>query len=205
MAGGAGVMAGRLRVGVLISGRGSNLGALIEACAAPDFPARIVLVISNKADAAGLDLARTAGIPTQIIRHGDFPDRAGFEQALTKALEQAQVELVCLAGFMRVLTPVFVDHWQGRILNVHPSLLPKYPGLDTHARAIAAGDTWAGCTIHFVTHEIDGGPIVIQERVPIMPGDTPDTLARRVLGAEHKAYPTALFQVASIRTQAASV
>lgn len=189
----------RLRVGVLISGRGSNMSALIEACAKPGFPAEIVLVISNNAHAAGLDFARQAGIPAQTIDHRAFPDRGVFEHALTEALEQANVDLVCLAGFMRVLTPVFVDHWQGRVLNVHPSLLPKYPGLDTHARAIAAGDSEAGCTIHFVTREVDGGPIVIQERVPILPGDTPDSLARRVLDAEHQAYPKALFKVASSR------
>ncbi|MFO1190400.1 MAG: phosphoribosylglycinamide formyltransferase [Alphaproteobacteria bacterium] len=189
-------MPGQLRVGVLISGRGSNMVALAEACAAPDSPARIVVVLSNKADAAGLDFARQAGIPTVVIRHGDYPDRGSFERALTAALEDAGVELVCLAGFMRVLTPVFVDHWQGRTLNVHPSLLPKYPGLDTHARAIAAGDPEAGCTIHIVTREVDGGPIVVQERVPILPGDTPDTLAARVLAAEHRAYPLALFKVA---------
>jgi len=203
MAGGSRVMPGPLRVGVLISGRGSNMIALAEACAAPDSPARIVVVISNKAEAAGLDFARKAGIPTVVIRHGDYPDRASFERALTAALEDAGVELVCLAGFMRVLTPVFVDRWQGRALNVHPSLLPKYPGLDTHARAIAAGDPEAGCTIHFVTREVDGGPIVVQERVPVLPGDTPDTLAARVLAAEHKAYPRALFKVASDRPQAA--
>jgi len=196
------VSPGRIRVGVLISGRGSNLKALIDACADRDFPARIAVVISNKADVGGLAIAGAAAIPTTIIRHGDFPDRAAFERALTKALDAAGVDLVCLAGFMRVLTPVFVDHWQGRVLNVHPSLLPKYPGLDTHARAIAAGDREAGCTVHLVTREVDGGPIIVQKRVPILPADTPDSLAARVLAAEHIAYPQALREVAARRLTA---
>lgn len=193
----------RLKVAVLISGRGSNMGALIDACAVPDFPAEIVLVVSNRADAAGLETAKAAGVPTALIGHRDYPDRASFEAALNAALDAAGVELVCLAGFMRLLTADFVRRWHDRLINIHPSLLPKHKGLDTHARAIAAGDTEHGCTVHFVTAEMDGGPIIAQAQVPVLAGDTPDTLAARVLEQEHRLYPEALATVARSKVPAA--
>lgn len=182
----------RLTVAVLISGRGSNLQSLIEACAAPEFPAEIKLVISNRADAGGLAHAAQAGIPSAVIPHRDYPSRETFDAALTAALEQAGAELVCLAGFMRLLTPGFVARWRDRLVNIHPSLLPAFPGLDTHARALAAGVRFAGCTVHFVRAEMDNGPIIVQAVVPVLDGDDADSLAARVLAAEHKAYPLAL-------------
>jgi phosphoribosylglycinamide formyltransferase-1 len=182
----------RLNVAVLISGRGSNLQSLIEACAAPGFPAEIKLVISNRADAKGLAHAAQAGIPSAVIPHRDYPSREAFDAALTSALEQADAELVCLAGFMRLLTPGFVARWRDRLVNIHPSLLPAFPGLDTHARALAAGVRFAGCTVHFVRAEMDEGPIIVQAAVPVLDGDDADGLAARVLAAEHKAYPLAL-------------
>ena len=182
----------RLTVAVLISGRGSNLQSLIEACAAPGFPAEIKLVISNRADALGLAHAAQAGIPSAVIPHRDYPTREAFDAALTAALEQAGAELVCLAGFMRLLTPRFVAHWRDRLVNIHPSLLPAFPGLDTHARALAAGVRFAGCTVHFVRAEMDEGPIIVQAAVPVLEGDDAESLAARVLAAEHKAYPLAL-------------
>ncbi|HKT20247.1 MAG TPA: phosphoribosylglycinamide formyltransferase [Stellaceae bacterium] len=182
----------RLKVAVLISGRGSNLQSLIAACAAPGFPAEITLVISNRADAAGLALAAEAKIPAAVIPHRDYPSREAFEAALTAALEKAGIELVCLAGFMRLLTPGFVSRWRDRLVNIHPSLLPAFPGLDTHARALAAGVRFAGCTVHFVRAETDNGPIIVQAAVPVLDGDDADRLAARVLAAEHKAFPLAL-------------
>jgi phosphoribosylglycinamide formyltransferase-1 len=182
----------RLKVAVLISGRGSNLQSLIAACAAPGFPAEIELVISNRADALGLARAGQAGIPCAVILHRDYPSREAFDAALTAALEQAGAELVCLAGFMRLLTPAFVARWRDRLVNIHPSLLPAFPGLDTHARALAAGVRFSGCTVHFVRAEIDNGPIIVQAAVPVLDGDDADSLAARVLAAEHKAYPLAL-------------
>jgi phosphoribosylglycinamide formyltransferase 1 len=149
-------------------------------------------VISNRADAGGLDHAKRAGIPSTVIPHRDFPSREAFDAALTAALEGAKIELVCLAGFMRLLTAGFVDHWRDRLINIHPSLLPAFPGLDTHARALAAGVRFAGCTVHFVRSEMDHGPIIVQAAVPVLPGDTEATLAARVLKAEHRAYPLAL-------------
>jgi phosphoribosylglycinamide formyltransferase-1 len=184
------------RVGVLISGRGSNLRSLIRAAAARGFPAAITLVISNRADAGGLLYARKAGIPTAVIPHKDYPSRAAFDRALDAALKRAGIELVCLAGFMRLLTPGFVEKWRDRLLNIHPSLLPAFPGLDTHERALKAGVRFAGCTVHFVRAEMDTGPIVAQAAVPVMPGDTPGALAQRVLRAEHLLYPMALKLVA---------
>lgn len=177
---------------MLISGSGSNLQALIDACAAPSFPARIALVISNKDDAYGLKRAEKAGIPTQIIRHKDYPTREAFDRALSDALRAAAVECVCLAGFMRILTPEFVTAWQNRLLNIHPSLLPAFPGLHTHERAIETGVRFAGCTVHFVRAEMDVGPIIIQAAVPVSQDDTPETLAARVLEQEHRCYPQAL-------------
>jgi len=185
-----------MRVGVLISGRGSNMQALLAACAAPDFPAEIVTVIANRPDAGGLDHARTAGIAAQTIDHKAFAGREPFEAALTEALEQAGVELLCLAGFMRVVTPGFVRHWQGRMINIHPSLLPLFPGLDTHARALAAGMKLHGCSVHFVSEEVDGGAIIGQAAVPVLPGDDAGSLAARVLRAEHRLYPACLRLVA---------
>jgi phosphoribosylglycinamide formyltransferase-1 len=182
----------RLRCAVLISGRGSNLEALIRACGQKDFPAEIALVISNRADAAGLEHASRAGIVSAVVPHRDYASRAGFEAALTKALEAAGTQLICLAGFMRLLTAGFVDHWRDRLINIHPSLLPAFPGLDTHARALAEGVRFAGCTVHFVRAEMDHGPIIVQAAVPVLPGDDEHSLAARVLTAEHRAYPLAL-------------
>jgi phosphoribosylglycinamide formyltransferase-1 len=191
----------RLKCAVLISGRGSNLKALIEACAAPDFPAEIVLVISNVPGAGGLAHAEAGDIATRVVDHKAFAGREAFEAALTAALEESGVELVCLAGFMRLLTPGFVERWQGRLINIHPSLLPAYPGLDTHARAIADGAKEAGCTVHHVVAEMDAGPIIIQARVPVRPGDTADALAARVLKEEHRIYPEAVRMIAAARSR----
>ena len=183
----------RTRVGVLISGRGSNMSALVEASRAPDCPYEIVLVLSNKPDAAGLDAARAAGIDARAIDQRDFPkDREGHERALDAALRAAGCQAVALAGYMRILTPVLIDAWAGRMINIHPSLLPKYPGLNTHARAIEAGDLEAGCTVHLVTIGVDEGPILGQARVPILPGDDETSLATRILTAEHQLYPAML-------------
>jgi phosphoribosylglycinamide formyltransferase-1 len=188
-----------LKVGVLISGRGSNLQALIEACREPDTNARIVLVLSNKANAAGLARAAEAGIPTAVIDHKAYKDRAGFDAELDRRLKAAGVELVCLAGFMRILTDGFIAAWRDRLINIHPSLLPAYRGLDTHARALADGVKLAGCTVHFVRPELDTGPIIVQAAVPVASGDTPESLAARVLVAEHRAYPLALRLLATGR------
>ncbi|MCG2842687.1 phosphoribosylglycinamide formyltransferase [Sandaracinobacter sp. RS1-74] len=182
----------RLKTAVLISGRGSNMLALAEAARDPAYPAEIALVLSNRPAAAGLDSARALGIEALAIAHKEYPDRAAFDRAVSAALKARGIELVALAGFMRILTPGFIADWRGRMLNIHPSLLPKYPGLDTHARAIAAGDREAGCTVHVVTEELDDGPIVAQARVPLEPSDTAQTLAARVLVAEHGLYPQAL-------------
>ena len=186
----------RLKIGVLISGRGSNLAALIAACAAADFPAEIGLVLSNRADAAGLAYAARAGIPTRVIPHRDFPSRGAFDAALDQALGEAGIKHVCLAGFMRLLGDAFVQKWRDRLVNIHPSLLPAFPGLDTHARALAAGVRFAGCTVHFVRPEMDSGPIIVQAAVPVLLGDDEATLAARVLEAEHAAYPLALRLIA---------
>jgi phosphoribosylglycinamide formyltransferase-1 len=182
----------RLTVGVLISGRGSNLKALIEACAAPDYPAEIALVISNKPDAAGLDYARAAGIPVAIIEHRAFPDRASFDAALDARLRAEGVGLVCLAGFMRLLTEGFVVGWHDRLINIHPSLLPAFPGVDVQQRAIDAGVRFSGCTVHFVRTATDDGPIIIQAAVPVLPEDDAERLAARILEAEHVCYPLAV-------------
>ncbi len=186
----------RLKVGVPISGRGSNMAALAEACADPAFPAEIVLVLSNEQGAAGLERARAFGIETATIDHRGFPDRAAFDAAVTARLEAAGVELVCLAGFMRLFTAGFVEHWRDRLLNIHPSLLPAFRGLNTHERALAAGVRLHGCTVHFVRPELDDGPIVMQSAVPVQPGDTAERLATRVLAQEHRIYPAALRMVA---------
>jgi phosphoribosylglycinamide formyltransferase-1 len=187
----------KMRVGILISGRGSNMMSLIEAARATDYPAEIVTVISNRPNAGGLAKAREAGIPTVVIDHKDYATRMAFEAKLHQALLDAQVDLICSAGFMRMLTGGFVDRWKNRQLNIHPSLLPSFPGLDTHDRALREGVRIHGCTVHFVRLEMDTGPIVAQAGVAVMPGDTPDKLAARVLETEHKLYPHALRLVAS--------
>ena len=187
----------RKRVGVLISGRGSNLGALIEACKAPDYPAKIVLVISNLPSAQGLLRAESALIPALVINHKDFATREGFDAALDTALNEAGVELLCNAGFMRLHSEGFVARWRNRHLNVHPSLLPAFRGLHSHARVLEAGATITGCTVHFVRPEMDTGPIVAQAAVQVLPDDTPESLGARVLDAEHRLYPHALRLVAS--------
>ena len=187
----------RKRVGVLISGRGSNLQALIDACEEPDYPAEIVIVISNVPGAQGLLRAEAAGILATSIDHKTFASREDFDQALCRALDEAKIDILCNAGFMRLHTEGFVEHWRDRHINIHPSLLPAFKGLDTHARVLAAGVTITGCTVHFVRKEMDEGPIVAQAAVPILAGDTADTLAARVLEAEHRLYPHALRLVAS--------
>lgn len=191
----------RLKTAVLISGRGSNLQALAAACAAPGFPAEIALVISNQAGAAGLELASKAGIPAKVVPHRDFKTREEFEAALDRILRGAGIELVCLAGFMRVLTGGFVDGWYGRLVNIHPSLLPDFPGLDTHRRALEAHKRVAGCSVHFVSAEVDAGPLIVQARVPVLLGDDEAKLAARVLEAEHQAYPLALRLIAERRVR----
>ena len=190
---------GRVRIGVLISGRGSNLQALIDAAARPDYPAEIALVIANRPEAVGLERAEAVGIPTQVIDHRRFPSRVGFETALTDALHAAGCELVCLAGFMRVLTAGFVARWEDRIINIHPSLLPAFPGLNTHAEALAAGVRITGATVHVVREQVDQGPIVGQAAVPVLDDDDAETLGARVLAAEHTLYPHCLRLVADGR------
>jgi phosphoribosylglycinamide formyltransferase-1 len=189
----------KLKIAVLISGRGSNLQSLIAACATPGFPAQIACVISNKADAKGLDHARAANIPAYVLAHRAYPDRAAFEVALDKTLEQHGVQLVCLAGFMRILTPWFTERWCDRLVNIHPSLLPAFPGLDTHRKVLDYGAKISGCTVHFVRAEMDHGPIILQAAVPVHDKDSEETLAARVLQAEHKAYPAALRLIAENR------
>ena len=183
----------RLNLAILISGRGSNMEALLSAAEDPAYPAKPVLVASNRPDAKGLETAAAAGIPTLAIDHKLYgKDREAFERELDKALTEAGTEIIALAGFMRVLTPWFVTRWEGRMINIHPSLLPKYKGLDTHQRAIDAGDAEAGCTVHWVSAGVDEGKIIAQASVPILPGDTADSLAARTLPEEHRLYPRAL-------------
>ena len=188
------------RVAVLISGRGSNMASLIEAAKDDSYPADIALVVSNRPDAAGLGHARSQGITTAFVHHTQYgKDREAFERALQDVLAAHRIDLVCLAGFMRLLTPWFVDQWQGRMLNIHPALLPAFKGLHTHERALAEGVKTHGATVHFVSSEMDSGPIIAQAEVPVLPGDTPETLAARVLEAEHRIYPQALRRVAGGR------
>jgi phosphoribosylglycinamide formyltransferase-1 len=191
----------RLRTAILISGRGSNMQALIESCRAPSAPAEIVLVLSNNPDAAGLAHAAQADVPTAVVDHRSYPDRAAFDAELDRRLGAAGAEFLCLAGFMRLLTPAFVERWRDRMINIHPSLLPAFPGLDTHARALAAGARFHGCTVHFVRFETDTGPIIAQAVLPVQPADTPDRLAARVLVLEHRLYPQALTWVAEGRVR----
>lgn len=182
-----------MNVAVLISGRGSNLGALLDAAARPGYPARIALVVANRPDAGGLALAADRRIPAQCIDHRPFGrDRAAHEAAIHTALQQHGIGLVCLAGYMRLFTPYFVGRWAGRMLNIHPSLLPAFPGLHPHAQALAAGVKLHGCTVHLVTEAMDSGPILAQAAVPVLPGDTEERLAARVLAQEHRLYPLAL-------------
>ncbi len=184
------------RVAILISGGGSNMLALVRDMTG-DHPAFPVLVASNDPAAGGLAKAAALGIPTAALDHRAYPSREAFEADLARILDAANPDVICLAGFMRILTPGFIRHYEGRMLNIHPSLLPKYPGLHTHARALAAGDTEAGCTVHEVTADLDAGPILGQARVPVLPGDTPDTLAARVLIQEHRLYPAVLRRFAT--------
>lgn len=184
---------GRVRVAVLISGAGSNMAALIDAGRHADAPFEVVLVLSNKPDAGGLAIAASGGVATAVVAHAAFgKDRAAHEAAVQTVLEAHRVEVVALAGYMRLLTPFLVGRWAGRMLNIHPSLLPKYPGLDTHARAIAAGDAEAGCTVHLVAEGVDDGPVLGQAAVPVLAEDTPASLAQRVLASEHRLYPQVL-------------
>jgi phosphoribosylglycinamide formyltransferase-1 len=191
----------RLRVAILISGRGSNMQALIEDCAQAGSPAEIALVISNKADAGGLALARAAGISTEVVSHRAYADRTAFEAEIGAKLRAAGIQLVCLAGFMRILSDEFVAAWLDRMINIHPSLLPSFRGLDTHARALAAGVRLHGCTVHFVRPEMDTGPMILQAAVPGAATDTQDSLAARVLSAEQRIYPLALRWIAEGRVR----
>ncbi|SDA66183.1 phosphoribosylglycinamide formyltransferase [Mesorhizobium qingshengii] len=191
----------RKRTVVLISGRGSNMTALIAAASDPAFPAEIVGVISDRADAAGLGIAKARGIATQVISRADHASKQAHDAAIDAALSAFNAEIVALAGYMRILTTGFVEKWQGRMINIHPALLPAFKGLDTHARALAAGMRIHGCTVHFVTSEMDDGPIIAQAAVPVMVGDNADALAARVLKAEHRLYPLALGLVAEGRAR----
>jgi len=187
----------RVRTGVLISGRGSNLQALLDAAASPDFPAEIVCVISNRPGAGWLARAESSGVTALTVDHKAFATREAFEDALHGALSDQGVELVCLAGFMRLLTPGFVNRWTGRMINIHPSLLPAFKGVDTHQRALDAGVKLTGASVHFVSAEMDAGPIIGQAAIPVLPGDNAEALAARVLAAEHQLYPECLRQIAS--------
>ncbi len=190
-------MSKKIKVAVLISGNGTNLQALIEACTAPSYPAEIVLVISNKANAKGILRAREAGIKTRIVDHTNYSSREEFDTELSMILSNSKCKLVCLAGFMRILSESFVNTWPNSILNIHPSLLPSFPGTKTHERALEAGVKVSGCTLHFVTAELDAGPIIGQAVVPVLDNDTPKTLANRVLIEEHKLYALGLELVAN--------
>ena len=186
----------KTRVAILISGRGSNMQALVEAARSADYPAEIVLVISNRPEAPGLAWAKAQGLPTLALDHKLYENREHFEGQLQSVLEISKIDLVALAGFMRLMTPPFVERWRGRMINIHPSLLPLFKGLRTHEQALAAGVRISGCTVHFVSSEMDAGPIIAQAAVPVLPGDSPDALAARVLAAEHRLYPAALALVA---------
>ncbi|MEM8703465.1 MAG: phosphoribosylglycinamide formyltransferase [Pseudomonadota bacterium] len=192
----------RKRTAVLISGRGSNMGALISAAMSPSYPAEIALVVSNRPDAKGLERAAEFGIPTAVVDHTGFAgDREAFEKAVDAVLKEHRIELVALAGFMRILTPFLVNAWSGRMINIHPALLPSFKGLATHERALDEGVKLHGATVHFVSAEMDDGPIIVQGAVPVLDHDTPDTLAARVLEVEHQIYPKALELVATGKTK----
>ena len=191
----------RLKLAVLISGRGSNLQAMIAAAAAPDYPAAIALVLTNRPDAEGLRRAAAAGIATAVVDHTRFADRAAFDAEIDRTLQAHGIELVCLAGFMRLLTRGFVEAWVDRMINIHPSLLPAFKGLHTHERALAAGVRFTGCTVHFVRPEMDEGPIIVQAAVPVLSTDDAEALAARVLAAEHRCYPLAVRWIAEGRAR----
>lgn len=183
----------RLRIAILISGRGTNMEAILKAAEASDYPADPILILSNRPTAKGLDTAKTAGLSAVAVDHKPFgKDREAFERALQAVLTEHNIEMIVLAGFMRILTPWFVQQWEGRMINIHPSLLPKYPGLNTHQRALDAGDSEAGCSVHWVTEGVDEGAVIAQARVPVLDGDTADDLAERVLLEEHRLYPRAV-------------
>jgi phosphoribosylglycinamide formyltransferase-1 len=194
----------KTRTAVLISGRGSNMAALLTAAEAEDYPAAITLVLSNRADAGGLVEAKKRGAETMVIDHREFDERAAFEAALNQALGEKKIELVCLAGFMRLLTSAFVDAWRDRLINIHPSILPAFKGLQTHERAIAAGVRIHGATAHFVRATMDEGPVIVQGAVPVLPSDTPDSLAERVLAVEHRIFPIAVALVAARKARVVS-
>lgn len=191
----------RLPIVVLISGSGSNLQAIIDAVSKQDLPVEIRAVISNRASAFGLQRAQRAGIETRVLDHREFPDRAGYDQALARLVESYHPGLVTLAGFMRILTPEFVHQFQGRLINIHPSLLPRHRGLHTHQRAIDADDREHGASVHYVTEELDGGPVILQARIPLLPEDDADSLAARVLAREHLIYPTVIRWIAEQRVK----
>lgn len=191
------------RTAILISGRGSNMAALVKAAEAPDFPAEIALVLSNREEAAGLDFAKDHGVPTLVLSHKGYADRLAFDAALDAHLKAEGIEIVCLAGFMRLLTPWLVERWRNRMINVHPSLLPSFKGLHTHERALEAGVRLHGCTVHFVRAEMDEGPIILQAAVGVEADDTPDVLAARVLAQEHVIYPKGLELLAAGRLKVA--
>lgn len=180
------------RLAVLISGTGSNLQAILDAIDAGELPARVSLVLSNKAGAGGLARAERAGVPAEVIDHRGYPDRAAFDNAMIERIDAHGADTVVLAGFMRILSPGFVRHYQGRLINIHPSLLPKYPGLNTHTRALEAGDSEHGCSLHFVTDELDGGPLIAQARFPLTANDSAETLSKKVQAQEHRLYPQVL-------------
>ena len=190
-----------MNIGVLISGRGSNLRSLIEAQVGGQLSAEIATVISNVPDASGLEIAASHGIPIKVINHKEFDSRKYFEGALNKALILADIDLICLAGFMRILSDTFVNNWRDRLINVHPSLLPSFKGLNTHERALEAGVCFTGCTIHFVRPAMDDGPIILQAAIPTLPQDTPETLANRVLQQEHIIFPLAVRMIAEGRVK----
>jgi phosphoribosylglycinamide formyltransferase-1 len=186
----------KVRVAVLISGRGSNLQSLIDAAKAPDYPAEIALVVSNKENAAGLCVAQNAGIPTRVIPHQNYESREDFDRAIDAALRDAKIDLIAEAGFMRIHSEWFAKTWEGRALNIHPSLLPLFPGIRVHQQALDAGVKESGCTVHFIVAELDSGPTILQAAVPVLPGDTAETLAARILVEEHRIYPEAVKLVA---------
>ena len=186
----------RKRVGILISGRGSNMAALVEAARDPAYPAEIVCVVSNRPDAPGLKFAQDQNISTRVIDHKTYTTREAFDAALNDYLQSQKLDLIACAGFMRVMTSVLLEPWAGRMINIHPSLLPLYRGTHTHERALADGVKVHGCSVHYVTEELDGGPVIARAEVPVLPGDTPETLSARVLAEEHKLYPKALAMVA---------
>lgn len=189
-------MTDKLPVAVLISGNGSNLQALIDACSVESFPARIIAVLSNKENAYGLERARIAGIPTHVLSHKTFPDRESFDRAMDAVISETGAKLICMAGFMRLLTPWFVEKWHNRLINIHPSLLPSFKGLHAQQQALDAGVTVAGCTVHYVRPEMDSGPIIIQGTVAVEPNDTAESLTNRILTVEHQCYPKAVRMIA---------